>query len=117
MKALGDFPRLHLCTTPLDFRRGLEYLASVATEACGNRVMLGELFAFTNRARDRIRLIYWDDTGFAMWMKRLDKDRFTWPRRDERVVALSVDEMRWLLAGLDIDKMRGHQKLAYASHS
>jgi transposase len=117
MKALSEFPKLHLCTTPLDFRRGLEYLASVATEAVGSRVLSGELFAFTNRSRDRIRLLYWDDTGFAMWIKRLDKDRFLWPRRSDVAIALSVDELRWLLAGLDIDKMKGHARLVYTAHS
>ena len=117
MKGLAEFPRLHLYSTPIDFRRGIDYMASLIVEATSASVFSGELFAFTNRRRNRLRMFYWDESGYAVWMKRLDKERFVWPRRVSASHVVTVDELRWLLMGLNIDKMKGHAALSFTQHS
>lgn len=108
MRALAEFPEINLFIEPIDFRRGKDFMASLA----GQAIYRGTLFAFTNRRRDRIRCLYWDTTGYAMWTKWLDRERFKWPtRRQSNPMVVSSEQLRWLLAGLNIEKMRGHEKV------
>jgi transposase len=67
------------------------------------------LFVFTNRARSRLRILYWDDTGFAYWHKALEQERFKWPKSTDVEVELSWQELRWLLSGVDITRIKTHQ--------
>ncbi len=62
----------------------------------------------------KLKLLYWDRTGFALWYKRLEQAKFQWPRRmHEDVIALTEDQLHWLLDGYDITKMQSHAALHY----
>jgi transposase len=74
------------------------------------------LFLFTNRRRDRIKALYWDKTGFAIWYKRLEQDRFAWPRKaDDATIELTQQQLSWLLDGYDFTKLRPHQPMKFAA--
>jgi transposase len=61
-----------------------------------------------------VRLLYWERNGFVMWQKKLEKDRFPWPRQlDTEVVELSGRELNWLLDGRDVFALRPHDELFY----
>jgi transposase len=62
----------------------------------------GAAYAFRNRRCDRIKLLMYDRTGFWLLMKRLEQDRFVWPRRTEAVLELTAEQLHWLLDGIDI---------------
>jgi transposase len=70
------------------------------------------LFVFCNRARDKIKMLCWERNGFVIWYKRLEKQRFKWPRAGE-VLSLSGQELNWLLDGFDIFNNRPHQPLYF----
>jgi transposase len=72
------------------------------------------LFAFSNRRRNHVKLLLWERNGFVMWQKKLEKNRFPWPRDVAAdVVELSGRELNWLLDGLDIFAMKPHETLSY----
>ena len=74
------------------------------------------VFAFCNRRRDRIRLLFYDRSGFWLMMKRLEADRFAWPRgQQQAVVRLSTEQLHWLLDGIDIEAIRRHPARQYLS--
>lgn len=74
------------------------------------------LFVFCSRGRDKIKIVYWERSGFVLWYKRLEKERFPWPRRDEQgVVAMTGRELNWLLDGIDLFRLRAHAELSYQS--
>lgn len=74
------------------------------------------LFVFSNRPRNAIKLLYWERNGFCLWQKRLEKDRFVWPKANTAgVVTLTVQQLNWLLEGYDISRMTPHQALPYRS--
>ena len=74
-------------------------------------VMSGALFVFCNKGRDKLKILYWDKTGFALWYKRLEKDKFKWPTKlATSTMSLSEHQLNWLLSGFDIE---GHQVLNY----
>ncbi len=70
-------------------------------------------FAFCNRRRDRMKLLFFDRSGFVMVLKRLTEDRFRRPRRETAVVTLSTEQPHWILDGIDIDAMVRHPVRQY----
>lgn len=115
MKDLSFFTKIYLAIKPVDFRkqdRGLSLLSKTILNC--DPLEHRSLFVFINRRRDAIRLVYWDLTGFAMWSKILEKDRFARPRRvDDNKVVLSSNDLKWLLQGVDLSKIKKHEPLEY----
>lgn len=118
MKGIQDFPEIFLHRTTVDGRKRIRGLAAIVEGVMGRSPFAGGLFAFTSRRRDMIRLLYWDRTGFALWEKRLEKERFRWPLKMEGdTISLSPQQLTWLLDGLDITRMTPHSTLKYTSIS
>ena len=66
-----------------------------------------------NRRQDRVKLLGWSRNGFWLLHKRLESERFIWPREDARVIQLTVQQLHWLLEGIDLAAMRGHEIIRY----
>lgn len=72
------------------------------------------LFAFCNRRRDLMKVLYFDRSGFAMWIKRLEREKFPWPKKvEEGTVQLTPEQFSWLLSGYDIWKMKPFEELNF----
>ncbi len=110
----ADEIRVHLCRDGVDFRkqaRGLSVLVEYELEL---DPFSAHLFAFCNRRRDHVKLLFWERNGFVLWQKKLEKNRFPWPRdHSTEVVELSGRELNWLLDGMDIFAMKPHGELSY----
>ena len=116
MRLFYDVPAVYLHRDPVDFRKAINGLVLIIEQSMAHSPYEAALFVFTNRARDKLKIVYFDETGFCLWYKRLEKARFAWPRRAEQmVVSLSEEELNWLLRGLDIEKMRPHRALDYSA--
>jgi transposase len=104
---------VYVCVAPVDFRLQINGLASCVQEVLGLAPLSAHLFAFTNRHRNRVKVLYWERNGFVLWHKRLERDRFQWPRGDESTVSLTGQELNWLLDGFDLRYWRPHGRLDY----
>jgi transposase len=71
------------------------------------------VYVFRNRRRDRVKILAWDRNGFWLLMKRLEQDRFIWPEAVS-VPKLTVEELHWLLDGIDLVVVRKHPERMYA---
>lgn len=98
-----------------DMRKSINGLALLVEEHFRLDLFSGSLFAFCNRKRDRVKIIYWDRNGFCLWMKRLEKEVFRWPESEREIIEISQTALGWLLHGLDL--RQAHQRLAYSSVS
>ena len=65
------------------------------------------------RFRDKVKIVSWERNGFWLCYKRLERERFIWPRADDAVLVLSMEQLRWLLCGVDLAALRGHEVLHY----
>ena len=113
MRPSGKMP-VYLHRLPVDFRKAINGLALIVQEAMRLDPYSEALFVFINKSRDRIKLLYWERNGFCLWHKRLEKNKFAWPlKQNTSQVKLSVEELNWLLDGFDIWRMPPHQRLFY----
>jgi transposase len=115
MRPCNDLPLVYLCRDAVDFRKGINGLAVLVEETLQLDPFSEHLFVFCNRSRNRIKILYWERNGFCLWQKRLERDRFAWPRDDEALVTLSGKQLNWLLDGVDLWALRPHKRLAYRS--
>jgi transposase len=110
-----DMPGIYLYRDPVDFRKSFRGLAAIVEQELGHNPFDGGFYAFTNRRRNKIKCLYWEDNGFVLYYKSLAEEKFRWPRRSEEVISLSGQQINWLLDGYDISLMKGHKKLSYES--
>jgi transposase len=98
--------RVFVAVGPTDLRRGFDGLAQQVRDVLEADPLSGHLFVFANRRRDRVKVLYWDRDGFALWMKRLEKGTFRWPAAGTRRLELSPGELAALLGGIDLAATR-----------
>lgn len=94
-----------------DMRKSINGLSQLVADHFDADVFSGNLYAFCNRRRDIVKILFWDHNGFCIWHKRLEKDRFCWPESELEVINIDSKQMSWLLAGLDIHS--AHKRLTY----
>ena len=75
-----QMPRIYLYREPVDFRKSYRGLAAIVEQELGHNPFEGALYAFTNRRRDKIKLLYWEDNGFVLYYKSLAEEKFYWPK-------------------------------------
>lgn len=68
---------------------------------------------FYSRGKDKLKVLYWERNGFCLFYKRLEKGRFQLPAPGSKIMTISKQQLRWLLDGLDISKIKGHARLNY----
>ena len=104
---------VYLYRDHIDFRKNINGLAALVEHDLALDPFADALYVFGNRRRDRVKILGWSRNGFWLLQKRLESERFIWPRDNQRVVELSVQQLHWLLEGIDLAAMRGHEILRY----
>lgn len=99
---------------PIDFRKGMNSLAALVTEALSADVFAGDVFIFRSRRSDRLKLLIWDGSGLCLITKRLETGAFTWPPVRDGAVTLSAAQLRLLFTGMDWTQI-GTRTMAMAS--
>ena len=110
MLTLPSVVRIYACTTPVDFRRGFDGLATVVRDGLGRDPLSGDLFIVRNRRGDRLKILFWDRDGFWLWYKRLERGTFRFPRSDTGEIELERSELLCILEGLSPQNMRRRKR-------
>lgn len=108
MFGLSADTAVYLHRAPIDFRKSINGLSALVEQQLQLNPFMNACFVFGNRRRDKIKILFWQRNGFWLCQKRLEQDRFVWPRHDEAVVHLSLQQLEWLLDGINLAAMRGH---------
>jgi transposase len=106
-------PEIYLYRAPIDFRKQANGLALLIEQELGHSPFTGALYAFTNRQRNKIKCLMWEDNGFVLYYKALAEERFKWPAPSDELMSLNGEQINWLLDGYDISLLKGHKKLHY----
>jgi transposase len=102
---------VYLAVGATDMRKAINGLSILVQQHMGRDPFGGQYFAFSNRRRTLIKVLYWERNGFCLWQKRLERHRFHWPRSEQEVMAVEPKHWEWLLAGLDMSQ--AHERLEY----
>lgn len=98
--------RVYLASQPVDMRKGFDGLCAIIADAWKHDPLSGHLFVFVGKRRDRIKVLFWDHGGFALYYKRLEKGRFQMPDTSGKHVRLEPTELSMLLSGIDLNRSR-----------
>ena len=98
--------RVYFATLAADMQAGFAYLAALASDRLALDPLSGHLFVFLNKRRDRIKILYWDRDGMAVWAKRLERGTFRLPAATAGRVEMTTAELAALLAGIDLSAAR-----------
>ena len=100
--------RIWLATQPADMRCSFDRLAELAGSVTGDDPLCGHLFLFRSRGGDRLKILYWDKDGYALWYKRLEEGTFKLPRVEptQRSVQLRASELAMMLDGIDLRSVK-----------
>lgn len=94
-----------LAIEPIDLRCGIDRLSLLVQNSLGHRPTDGKLYAFRNRRGNRLALLAWDGTGVWLAKRRLHHGHFTWPQRADRVHCVSAEEWRYLITGVEWQRL------------
>jgi transposase len=109
--------RVFLCTLPTDMRKSFDSLAGLVERELGQDPLSGDLFVFRSRRGDRLKLLYWDTDGLAIWYKRLEEGSFAFPlpsaertQVGEHGMVIRPAELAMLLDGIDLTHVKRRQR-------
>ena len=109
--------QIFVCTQPTDMRRSFDGLSGMVRKVLSQDPLSGALFLFRNRARDRLKILYWDRDGLALWYKRLEKGGFQFPTdlksaSDVNNCQITSEELSLLLDGIDLSSVQRRPRFA-----
>jgi transposase len=110
--------RVYLCLEPCDMRKSFDGLAGLVRGHLGMDPLTGHLFVFGSRRRDRVKILYWDRDGYALWAKRLEEGTYALPfaQPGEPVKnEITVQELSALLSGIDLGKAIRRRRYTHAA--
>ena len=102
MLSLPPAVRIFVATAPTNMHLSFDRLAALARDVLAQDPLSGHLFAFFNRSADRVKILYWDRSGFCLWYKRLERGVFHLPRAGTSRLEFDAAELLLLLDGIEL---------------
>ncbi len=106
MFSLSVRPRFFLCCSPTDMRKGFDSLAHLVQSSMALDPTTGHLFVFRSRRGDRLKVLWWDRDGYALWYKRLERGSFRFPACNGESAEVKAAELAMILEGIDLASVR-----------
>ena len=107
--------KVYLALGNTDMRNSINGLSILVSEYLALDPFSGHLFAFCNKKRNMLKILYWDRNGFCLWHKRLEKYSFRWPSSKKEIMTIGKRELIWLMDGIDIHQKQAHKTLKYST--
>jgi transposase len=106
MLSLPSSTLIWLATRPTDLRKSFDSLAELVRQQLLNDPLSGQLFVFRNKRADRLKLLYWDEDGFVIVYKRLEKGTFRFPQADSASLQIRAADLHMLLDGVEFESVK-----------
>lgn len=117
MLSLSTSTRIFIAIDATDMRKGFDGLCGLVSSKLQQDPLSGTLFLFVNRRRDRLKILYWDGDGLAIWYRRLEQGTFQMPSCDQDASSVQIksDELMMLLRGIDYTNVKRRKRYHMAS--
>jgi transposase len=103
---------VYLAAGSTDMRKSIDGLAAIVQESFKLNPFEASLFVFCNKGKSKVKILEWEQNGFWLHYKRLEKGRFKWPKSfEEKTLKIEARELSWLLDGLEIIQEKAHKKV------
>ena len=114
MFSLNERHRYFLYRSATDMRKGFDGLSGVVRNDLGMNPLSGDVFIFLNRRRTHMKLLVWEDSGFVVYYKRLEKGRFEYPNMDEssRGIIISWRQLMLIIQGIELKSVRQRKRFS-----
>jgi transposase len=112
MLSLGLTGRIWVCLQPQDGRKSFDGLAAVVTAHLARDPLSGDLFVFRNKRGDRLKILAWQGDGFALYMRRLERGTFQFPKASAAGVEITATELALILGGIDLGSAKRRPRYA-----
>lgn len=109
IKNFSDVSHIYIACGYTDLRRGIDGLVAIVQQIFKLDPFEDSMFLFCGRKPNRIKALYWDKNGFVILYKRLEEGKFQWPRSENEVRDLTIQQVRWLMEGLSIEQPKAHK--------
>lgn len=104
--------RVYLASGSTDLRKSIDGLAALVKEGFDLDPFSPSYFVFCNRNRDKLKILHWEDNGFWLYYKRLERGKFQWPTTGtDSPFTISRRQFRWLLDGLALEQRQAHPEV------
>jgi transposase len=104
--------RVYLACGNTDMRKSIDGLALIVQEVFLLDPFSDSLFVFCNKNKDKIKILRWDTNGFWLYYKRLEKEKFKWPKNtDSDKIKINTKQLNWLLDGLELEQKLAHKQV------
>jgi transposase len=113
MFRLDEGMAVYLHREAVDFRKSINGLVAIIEQGLGHNPFAAACYVFRNHQRSKIKLVFWHKNGFWLCYKRLEQQRFIWPSGSDTLITLSVQQLHWLLEGINLAALNGHRALMY----
>lgn len=113
MISLEKVERIYLACGATDLRKSIDGYAALVQEKFKLDPFANAIFLFGNKQRNKIKILQWENNGFWLYYKRLEKGTFQWPSKTETMDAIEERQFRWLLEGLKVEQKRAHRQLRF----
>lgn len=106
--------RIWLCTKPVDMRKSYDGLSALVASHLHENPLSGQLFVFINKRKTHMKILYFDNSGYCIWCKRLEQGQFNFRSTSEGKSCLNWTQLKLLLDGIKVDKMRQFKRYSHA---
>lgn len=115
MKVNWEEVKIFIKPGPTDMRKQINGLTILIHEEMQYDPFTGNLFVFCSKNKRRLKIIYWDRNGFCMWLKRLEQDKFPWPKDAQECREITENQLDMLLDGINFFNV--HKKIYFSAVS
>ena len=111
VRSVESFSKFFLYIGRVDFRKWIDGLSAIVQFEMNQSIAEESLYVFVSNCRRKIKIIYWDKTGYAVWYKRLEKEKFPRVTSPENSLTMHMQDLKFFLEGSDFTKLKTHKKM------
>lgn len=109
--------KIYVSMQPIDARKSIDGLCILVQDYFSKNPQCGSVFIFFNKAKDKVKILWWNANGFVLYYKRLEKHRFVLPTKITETIEITQAQLHGLLAGLDFALMKHFPEINYHQYA